>query len=300
MKVLITGVCGFLGQLLMAELEQHGHELRLLDRVSPADADIFVPGSSERRKAPFKTEWPFILGEITDPGAMRRAIEGAEAIIHLAGAVTGAPEVGIETFRTNAVGTFIGLNLARQLGVKRFFVASSINVFGTFYWRLSGKPVNFAYLPLDEATKPVPEDPYSLSKLVNEESCAAFHRAYDLTTAAFRFAVVWPDERYQKAMQEGLPPTTEWSDALYQWVHAQDVVRGLRLALEDPRLPGIGVYTLGGADTRCPEPTLEILERFKPDLLPRLTEPLTGRAPLLSIKRAKEAFGYAPRYTFNR
>ncbi|MHB8994502.1 MAG: hypothetical protein ACYC63_04550 [Armatimonadota bacterium] len=54
------------------------------------------------------------------------------------------------------------------------------------------------------------------------------------------------------------------------------------------------MYTLSGPDTRCPEPTMEIMERFRPDL--PVTEPLPGRAPLMSIRKAQEAFGYAPRY----
>jgi nucleoside-diphosphate-sugar epimerase len=85
-------------------------------------------------------------------------------------------------------------------------------------------------------------DPYSLSKLVNEETCAAFHRAYGITTAAFRFAGVWHDKMYRERIAEGLPLTTEWSDLLYQWVHVKDLVHGLRQALEAPELPGHGVY----------------------------------------------------------
>src|SRR5437773_2119301 len=82
---------------------------------------------------------------------------------------------------------------ARLAGVRRFFCASSINAFGTFFWRLSGKPVIYRKLPLDESFAPVPEDPYSLSKWVNELTCDAFHRAYGITTAAFRFAGIWDD-----------------------------------------------------------------------------------------------------------
>ena len=121
-------------------------------------------------------------------------------------------------------------------------------------------------MPLDEAFDPVPEDPYSLSKLVNEKTCAAYHRAYGMTTAAFRFAGVWSEERYRQKLAEGLPPTEAWSDLLYQWVHVTDVVRGLRQALEAPDLPGFGTYTLAAGDTQCPEPTMELLARFRPDL----------------------------------
>jgi hypothetical protein len=73
-----------------------------------------------------------------------------------------------------------------------------------------------------------------------------------------------------------------------------DVAAGLKAALECADLPEYGTYTLSAPDTRCPEPTMEILERFRPDLA--VTESLPGRAPLMSIRKAQETFGYAPKY----
>ena len=293
MHILITGACGFIGRNLIKELESLGHTLRLLDQTRPEDATMFG-GASGRIASPLQTDWPFIQAAITDPEAMRNACEGMDAVIHLAGEPRGLPEIGVETFTSNALGTFVAINAAQQAGVPRFLCASSINAFGTFFWRLSGKPVEYERLPLDESFSPVPEDPYSLSKLVNEETCAAFHRAYGMTTAAFRFAGVWSDERYQQIMADGLPATTQWSETLYQWVHVGDVVTGIRQALLAPNLPGFGAYTLGAGDTTCPEPTMELVQRFRPDV--PVVEPLPGRAPLLSISRAQQTFGYAPRY----
>ena len=293
MRVLITGACGFIARALAAELEQR-HELAQLDRCRPEDATVFSPGKPERERIPLVTNHPFTVAAITDADAMRRACEGMDAVVHLAASVTGLPEHGLETFRDNALGTFIVLDAARQAGAKRFLCASSVNAYGTIYWRLSGKPAPYDRMPLDESFAPVPEDPYSLSKYVNEETCAAFHRAYGITTAAFRFGGVWTDALYRDFTSRPLAPTTAWSDDLYHWVHVEDVVRGIAQALEHPALPGHGVYTLSGPDTRCPEPTMELLERFRPDLAATVTVPLVGREPLMSIRRAREAFGYAP------
>jgi len=294
MKVLITGACGLIGRALITELEEK-HELRLIGRTRPEEATVFQPGAPDNRvRRPFASHWPFVQAEVTDPNAIEAAADGMDAIIHLAAAVTGLPESGVETFRTNALGTFIVLDAARRTGLQRVLCASSINAFGTFYGRLSGRPAEYTKMPLDETFDPVPEDPYSLSKLVNEETCAAFHRAHGLTTAAFRIASVWTEEVYAKAICEGLATTEAWSDDLFQWVHINDVVRGLRLALEAPDLPGYGVYTLGAADTRCPEPTMEILQRFRPDLAQRLETALDGRVSLLSIEHARRVFGYTP------
>jgi nucleoside-diphosphate-sugar epimerase len=294
-KVLVTGACGFLARELISVLEQHGHDLLLLDFVDPKEATVFVPGALEREFKPLVTDWPYVRADVTDVVAMQEVVEGIEGIIHLSGLTTGLPDVGVPTFRVNALGTFVVLDTARKAGVSRVICASSINAFGTFYWRLSGKPVVYTKMPLDESFPPVPEDPYSLSKLVNEETCAAFTRAYGITTAAMRFAGVWSHEMYEKAYDH-LEPTTSWNDDLYSWVHVTDIVEGLRTALEASNLPESGVYTLSGVDTRCPEPTMQLLERFRPDLARTVETPLKGHEPLLSIQHAREAFGYAPRY----
>ncbi|PIX42712.1 MAG: hypothetical protein COZ06_05290 [Armatimonadetes bacterium CG_4_10_14_3_um_filter_66_18] len=294
MKVLITGACGFIGRRLIEELES-AHELRLVDQSRPDEATIFVGGQAERAAAPFETQWPFLQADITDLDAMRQACEGMDAVIHLAADPTGHADRGKSIMEINAVGTYVVVDAARRCGAQRFFCASSINAFGTFYWRLSGKPAPYTKMPLDESFPPVPEDPYSLSKLCNEETCATFNRAYGTTTAAFRFAGVWSAEVYER-QRRNLQPTTGWSDDLFQWVHVADVVRGLRQALECPDLPGHGVYTLGAADTRCPEPTMDILRQFRPDLAATVDPPLEGRAPLLSIARARQTFGYAPQF----
>ena len=299
MKVLVTGFCGMIGRVLIDELESAGHELRLLDRSAPEQATVFMPGCPERAEAPMKVNWPSIKAEITDSKAIRQAVEGMDAVIHLAAAVSGLPALGIETFRINALGTYVVLDACRLAGVKRFLSASSINAFGTFCWRLSGERPVYEKMPLDETFKVVPEDSYSLSKYVGEETCAAFTRAFGITTAAFRFAGVWTDDMYQAARKDGLEPTTAWSDDLYQWVHVLDISRGVRRALECPTLPAFGVYTLGAADTRQPEPTMEILTKFRPDLAARLERPLVGREPLLSIRKAAQTFGYCPKYRFD-
>ncbi|MBB6670021.1 NAD-dependent epimerase/dehydratase family protein [Cohnella nanjingensis] len=296
MKILITGACGFIGRNLISELESHGHDLVLTDRQRLEDATVFVPGLAERAASPLVTQWPFLLGDIMDHEQMRRHVEGVDAVVHLAASPTGLPEQGVDTFKYNALGTFNLLDACRLQGVSRFIAASSINAYGTFYWRINQEPVVYNELPLTEDFRPVPQDPYSLSKWVNEETCAAFHRAYGVKTAALRFGAVWTDEMYRRTIEAGLSPTAAWSDDLFTWVHVGDIVMAIRQALEAEQLPGYGAYTLNAADTRCPEPTMELLRQWKPDLVGRLSAPLQGRDSLISTAKAKAAFGYEPRY----
>ena len=297
MKVMITGACGFVARGLIKQLEERGHQLVLVDRVNPEDATIFWPWVAEGRiKAPLVTKWPYIKTEILDFDTVLQAIKGMDAVIHLAAAVTGEPDQGIAPMHANVGGTYTVLEAARRSGVLRASCASSINVFGTFHWRLSKSPIVYPSLPLDETFDPVHQDPYSLSKHCNELTCATFSRAYGMTTATLRFAGLWNPEQYDHARSAPLPPAEAWSDDLYQWVHVGDIVTGIRQALEEPKLPLFGTYTLGAADTRCPENTMDLLLKFKPDLAQKLTAPLPGRTALLSIRKAQQTFGYAPKY----
>ncbi|GCE28691.1 hypothetical protein KDA_41750 [Dictyobacter alpinus] len=295
MKVLITGALGMIGRSLTEYLGQAGHELRLMDIGDPASVPISSPWIYPPVRKALKLDWPFLRGDIANPEIVAEAVRDVDAIVHLGGIPHGNPAEGVNIFRTNALGTFILFDEARKAGVRRVIAASSVNAFGTFYWRLNEKPALYARLPLDESVEPVPDDPYSLSKLVNEETCAAFHRSYGITTAALRFTGVWTDEVYQR-VREDHSPTLHWDKDLFSWVHICDVVEGITLALEASDLPGYGAYTICASDTSRLEPTMELLERFRPDLLSVLTRPLQGRESLLSNKKAHQTFGYTPRY----
>ena len=122
MKVLITGACGFIGRNLITELENQGHELRLVDMTRPEDATVFR-GRGERAHIPVKTDWPFVQAEITDEEAMLRSCGGMDAVVHLAGEPLGMPEIGVRTFRSNALGTFVIIDAAHRAGVSRFLCA---------------------------------------------------------------------------------------------------------------------------------------------------------------------------------
>jgi nucleoside-diphosphate-sugar epimerase len=296
MKILITGAGGFVAREVTRELEEGGHDLRLTDKPPREDVTYFDSNTGGRVAKPLQSKAPYVRGDILSLDDMLKVVDGMDAVVHLAAIPQGFPDQGVATFLVNAQGTFVVLVACRRAKVKRFVLASSINAFGTFYWRISGRPPVFDKLPLTEDFDPVVEDPYSLSKLVGEQTCAAFHRAYGITTAAMRFAGVWSRELYEEFRSKGLPPTTEWPDHFLQWVHIADVAIAIRQALEAPNLPGHGVYTLVADDTRCPEPTMEILKRLRPDLRRVLTRELKGREPLLSNAAAKRAFGFAPRY----
>ena len=80
MRVLVTGGAGFIGSFVCERLLAAGHDVRVLDNLDPQAH----PGG-QRPALPSAVE--FVLGDVRDPDACAGALEGAEAIVHAAGAV---------------------------------------------------------------------------------------------------------------------------------------------------------------------------------------------------------------------
>lgn len=299
MKILITGAAGWLGRRVAAQLERD-HELLLTDAADPAEATVFdgtAPGG--RRRVPLETNWPYLRADLSDTAQLEPFVGQAEVVIHLAAIPVGDWGNLMATMQTNVMGTTGLLELVRKLGVRRFVNASSINAYGTFFWRVSGLAPVWRELPLTEAEKPMPEDPYSLTKFLTEEIGHAYNRAFGVEVVNLRFAGVLSNASYEKRMNDGLPPTDVFPADLGQWVHEDDVAAGIVLAATVPTVTSAPIV-LGAGDTKLPEPTMDVIRRLRPDLEPYITEPMPGRAPMLSITRARTRLGYAPRFSFEQ
>jgi UDP-glucose 4-epimerase len=299
MRIAITGAAGWIGRLLTQDLADAGHELVLLDNVAPEDATIFDPGSpTKRTAAPLRPGWPYHEVDIRDIEGLRDALTGAEAIVHLAAVATGLWEHDIQIMEVGVMGTFNVYKCAVSIGCMRVVNASSINAFGSFFWRVHDDEPVRARLPLKEDEPRVPEDPYSLSKAITEDIGWTFRRAYDIEAVNLRFAGVWPVSRYDDALVAGLSVTQEWATDLYQWVHPFDVVQAVRRAVIAPD-PTSEPIVVAAGDTRAPEATVDLIRRFRPGLERTLREPLPGRASLLSIARARQFLGYEPKFSLD-
>jgi nucleoside-diphosphate-sugar epimerase len=299
MKLLITGAAGYIGRYLTWKLEDR-HELVLADAFPPDDSRIpwiFEPLGLDRKPEYIpkpSNNHPFHVGDALDMDYLRRITEGVEAVIHLTGN-RDANDHPITCYEVNALGVFKMLLACEEHGIRKALVASSINAAGWFYCRVTDRPRNWPYLPVDEDIPPDHEDSYSLAKYCCELNCQAWTNRTGMTTAAFRFAGVFPPE-WTESYKNVAKPTQEWPGELGNYVDLRDVVGGLVKAVECETLPAFGVYQLVAPDTTLPEPTLEIIERFRPELLKVVREPMPGRTTMLSNKRAMDAFGYDPQH----
>jgi len=292
MKILITGASGKLGAFIIRDLAAAGYEdLVLMSRRKPAETF---------------SAYPWLEGDLTDFAACQRAVQGVDVIQHIGAQPwpTDHPhlrarveEQGIPfdtTFKTNMLGTYYLMQAAAEAGVKTVVMAGSNCALGHGY-RISDTPFPYQALPIDEMHPCYPEDSYSLSKRSGEDLLASYTRAYGIRTYVTRISGICPPERRQQ-MAETVKPVEGWSPWMWCWVGSEDVASAHRLLMEaamDPvtDLPAHDVYYLNADDTSVLEPSVALVERFKPDLLPLVTG-MTGHQSFFSNHKLKQAVGW--------
>jgi nucleoside-diphosphate-sugar epimerase len=118
LRVLVTGGTGFVGFHTARALHEAGHRLRLLVR---------SPGKMRRLFGPVGlVEIDHVVGDITDPGSVARALEGCDAVVHAAAMVNLQARDALETLRMNRRGTELVIGGAAKRGVGRIVQVSSI------------------------------------------------------------------------------------------------------------------------------------------------------------------------------
>src|SRR5919201_2199900 len=167
MRVLVTGGGGFIGSHVVDKLLAAGHEPVVFDLRWPA----------HHRTGSVET----VVGDVTDVRALRRALGGCEAVVHLA----AVADVGLveadpaEAERVNSRGVLAVLEAARMTGVKRVLYGSTI-------WVYSDCPEG----EVDEETStPPPRHPYTATKLAGELYCQAYARFFGLEPTILRFGI---------------------------------------------------------------------------------------------------------------
>ena len=126
MKTLVTGGAGFIGSHVVPRLLEMGREIVVLDSLEEQ-----VHGG---REPDLPDDVRFIHGDVGDPQAAARALEGVDEVVHLA-AVVGVGQSMYEIDRytrsnTMATATFLEQVVARKIPPSRLVVASSMSIYG--------------------------------------------------------------------------------------------------------------------------------------------------------------------------
>lgn len=187
-EYLVTGGAGFIGGHLAERLVRDGKSVRVLDDFSSGrEANLRSWGDRAE----------IIRGDIRDRDAVASAMAGIRVVFHLA-AMPSVPK-SVKDPKTshdiNVSGTLNVLIAARDVRVQRLVFTSSSSVYGD-------QPT----LPKREDMTPAPVSPYGLHKLIGEQYCELFTRAYALQTVSLRyFNVYGPRQDPQSAYAAAIP-----------------------------------------------------------------------------------------------
>ena len=291
-KVLITGASGRFAKFMVDEL-RGDYDLVLMSRKElPEDrADLpWIQGDlncyEDCVKAVQGVDYIQALGAVPSPSDHPQEIEWAKR-------QGKEPRPFDITMKTNIMGVYYLMMAAVKAGVKGVVLTGSNCAFGHGY-RISTREYPFQYLPLDEKHPTDAEDSYSYSKYVGEELLHKFTRSYGIRTYITRPAGICPPERLQ-GMAENARPTTGWTEWLWGYVPSTDLAAMQRLIMEKcHNLSAHEVYVANGLDTTALEPTRELVERFKPELLP-LVKNMGGFQAFFSTNKAQEQLGWYPK-----
>jgi len=185
MKILVTGGTGDVGRAAVARLVAHGHKVRVMGR----RAGMAVEGAE------------YVSGDVTNYTEVRRAVEGMEAIVHLAAIRHPMLAPSQEIFRVNCTGTFNIYQAAAEEGIRRVVSASSINALG---YNFGIKDFPLLYFPIDEEHPTYTTDPYSFSKQIVEEIAAYFYRREGISGVQLRLPAVYEVQGEAVWIQEAL------------------------------------------------------------------------------------------------
>ena len=170
-RILVTGGCGFIGANLVRYLHNRTQwSLRVLDDLRAGKRAHLDEGMAE-----------LMLGDVSDQETARSALQGVDAVVHLAAQTGVTPSLADpeRDFLGNAAATFSILESCRRVGVERLVFASS------------GAALGDVEPPLHENLVPRPLSPYGAGKLAGEAYCCAYAGSFGMHTVALRFANVY-------------------------------------------------------------------------------------------------------------
>ena len=126
-RILITGGAGFIGSHAADTLIQTGYQVRLLDNLRAQ-----VHGPTRQRPAYLNTDAELVVGDVTDPISVDRALRGVDMVLHLASSVgVGQSMYDIVSYvQANELGTAVIAEALAKRPIARLVVASSMSIYG--------------------------------------------------------------------------------------------------------------------------------------------------------------------------
>jgi dTDP-glucose 4,6-dehydratase len=293
MKIFVTGGAGFIGsnfiRLILTSEKKY--------EVANFDALTYAGNLGNLADLSANPHYVFVKGDICDTAAVEKAMTGCDSVVHFAAEshVDRSIYEPAPVIQTNVTGTFILLQVARKIGIKRFVHVSTDEVYGDLG---SGA---FA----DEESQLRPSSPYSASKASSDLLVRAYVRTFGfpalITRASNNYGPYQFPEKFMPLMITNAmenKPLPVYGDGKQErdWLHVEDHCRGILAVLEKGRIGE--VYNIGGLDV---VENLTMVRRLlrslgKPESLIAYVKDRPGhdRRYALSCGKMKRELGWTP------
>src|SRR6476469_7810349 len=287
---LVTGGAGFIGSHLSEELVRRGNQVRVLDNLS----------TGKRKNLEHIPGVEFIEGDLADPDACARAVQGVDYVLHQA-AIPSVPRSvkdPVTSNRANIDGSLNILVAARDAGVKRLVYAGSSSAYG-----------DTPTLPKREDMPTRPLSPYALQKLVAEQYCQMFTRLYGLETVTIRYFNVFGPRQdpgspysgvislFSTSLLEGRQPMVYGDgEQTRDFTYVANVVDGVLRACTAPGASGEVLNVATGGRISLNELLRTMNKIVGTNLAARYAEARAGdvRDSQADITKARRLLGYEP------
>lgn len=234
MRILLTGSEGFIGSHLTEALLTQGHAVTAFVLYNSFGLHGWLDHLDARPKGSLK----FFMGDVRDPHGVREAMQGCDAVLHLA-ALIGIPYSyhSPDTYvDTNIKGTLNILQAARELGVKKVIHTSTSEVYGTALT-----------VPIREDHPLQGQSPYSATKIGADQLALSFHRSFGLPVTILRpFNTYGPRQSARAVIPTIITQILQGKKEISlgslhptrDLVYVDDTVTGFMLALQASRIAG--------------------------------------------------------------
>jgi len=234
-KIFITGGAGFIGTALIERLEPD-NEIVVYDS--------FKRNSIQHSPCYHSPRVKVVRGDVLDAAKLKRAMAGAQLIVHLA-AVAGIDTVILSptsTMRVNILGAANVLEAAMQIGgVERLLTFSTSEVFGQVAFR-SDERDHAVMGAVGEARWT-----YAVSKLAGEHLAHAHYKEFGLPTVVIRpFNIYGPGQVGEGAVHAFITRALQGKDLMIHgdgtqiraWCYVDDMVEAILCSMENPKAVG--------------------------------------------------------------
>ncbi len=303
--ILITGGAGFIGRHIAAALLQRGDRVRIFDSL------IDQVHAGKGRPKELAPDIDLMIGDVRDGAAVRRAVRGADAVIHLAAEVgVGQSMYAVDRYTSvNDLGTAVLFQQLIDHPVRRVVTASSMSIYGEGLYRTvdgalredilrgarnrdgswdpqdaEGRPL--IPVPTPESKQPALKSVYAIGKFVQERLTLTLAPVYGMEGTALRIWNVYGPGQSLSNPYTGVlaifaarlaarqrPMVFEDGRQRRDFVHVKDVAAAFVLALDHPAAPG-EVFNIGSGEDRTIEEVAELQSRSMGlgELRPEITQ----------------------------